>query len=103
MCHCSIKIHSFLKLLVTLFIGIFVGTLAVGLASFTEALKSWKNIVSRTLIHDGLPHGIMRAALFHSGYSAALILLGSALVRPQGIWLPHAATCRVCQINAQQD
>ena len=75
-----LKLPSFFKLLVTLCIGVLVGSLAVGLASITEALKDWKNVLSRTLIHDGRPHGIMRACLFHSGYSSALILLGSALV-----------------------
>ena len=76
-----IKIHSFIKLLITLSIGVLVGCLAVGLASVTEALKEFKNATSRAFIHDGRSYGILRATLFHSGYSAALILVGSALVR----------------------
>ena len=69
-----------MKLLVTVGIGAVLGFLAVALAICTEALKSWKNGVARGIIHDGAPHGILRAAIFHSGYSTSLILIGSCLV-----------------------
>ncbi len=72
--------HSFLKLLVTVGIGAVLGFLAVALALCTEGLKSWKNSIARGIIHDGAPHGILRAAIFHSGYSTGLILIGSCLV-----------------------
>ena len=73
--------HSFLKLIVTIGIGVAIGVVSVGLASVTEALRTWKNVLARSIIHDGQPHGILRAASFHMGYSTALILLGSILVR----------------------
>ena len=85
---CRIKVHSFLKLLVTVGIGCVLGFLAVGLAICTETLKTWKNTTARGIIHDGAPHGIFRATLFHCGYSTVLILVGSCLVslkhRPPG-------------------
>ena len=57
-----------------------MGFLSVALALCTEGLKSWKNSIARSIIHDGAPHGILRAAIFHSGYSTGLILIGSCLV-----------------------
>jgi len=75
-----VKVHSFLKLLVTVGIGAVLGFLAVALALCTEGLKSWKNAIARGIIHDGAPHGILRAAIFHGGYSTTLILIGSCLV-----------------------
>ena len=80
-----IKVHSFLKLLVTIGIGAVLGFLAVALALCTEGLKSWKNSIARSIIHDGAPHGILRAAIFHSGYSTGLILIGSCLVSPDAV------------------
>ncbi len=80
--------HSFLKLLVTVGIGAVLGFLAVALALCTEGLKSWKNSIARGIIHDGAPHGILRAAIFHSGYSTGLILIGSCLVSST-----HMHTC----------
>ena len=72
--------HSFLKLLVTISIGAVLGFLAEGLAVCTEGLKTWKNSIARGLIHDGAPHGILRATFFHCSYSTGLILIGSCLV-----------------------
>ena len=72
--------HSFVKLLVTVGIGIVLGFLAVALALCTEGLKSWKNSIARGIIHDGAPRGILRAAIFHCGYSTGLILIGSCMV-----------------------
>ena len=96
-----IKVHSFLKLLVTVGIGVVLGFLAVALAVCTERLKLWKNTFARGIIHDGHPHGILRAAIFHGGYSTTLILIGSCLVSLlQRTSLPcfagHAASAR-CQ------
>ena len=75
-----VKTHSFVKLIVTISIGVAIGVLSVGLASVTENLRRWKNFTSRCIIHDGHPHGILRAGCFHMGYSTILILLGSSLV-----------------------
>ena len=94
--------HSFLKLLVTVGIGAVLGFLAVALALCTEGLKSWKNSIARGIIHDGAPHGILRAAIFHSGYSTGLILIGSCLVRPTLMRASsHEAqgTSRTCQLS----
>ena len=92
---CRIKVHSFLKLLVTVGIGCVLGFLAVGLAICTETLKTWKNTTARGIIHDGAPHGIFRATLFHCGYSTVLILVGSCLVRLKHSLLPQQL-CFVC-------
>ena len=75
-----VKTHSFVKLIVTISIGVAIGVLSVGLASVTENLRRWKNFTSRSIIHDGHPHGILRAGCFHMGYSTILILLGYSLV-----------------------
>jgi chloride channel 7 len=75
-----VKVHVFIKLIITICIGVSIGVLAVGLASVTEAVRVWKNVVTRSIIHDGQPHGILRAAIFHSGHTAALTLLASCLV-----------------------
>ena len=86
--------NSFLKLLVTVGIGTVLGFLAVGLAICTETLKTWKNTTARGIIHDGAPHGILRAALFHCGYSTVLILIGSCLVGLEHMSTPAAAVLR---------
>lgn len=80
MCLHRVKVHSFLKLIVTLFIGVAIGLLVVGLAAVTDYLRDWKNVTARSIIHDGHPHGIFRAACFHAGYTTAIVLLGSSLV-----------------------
>ncbi|CAK0780533.1 hypothetical protein CVIRNUC_005084 [Coccomyxa viridis] len=94
---CGIKVHSFLKLLVTVGIGCVLGFLAVGLAICTETLKTWKNTTARGIIHDGGPHGIFRAMLFHCGYSTVLILIGSCLAQ---FWAPAAAAAGVSLVMA---
>lgn len=78
---CRIKRHVFIKLIVTISVGVAIGMLCVGLAIVTEALKVWKNATTRSIIHDGYPHGILRATVFHGSYSTALIILGSCIVR----------------------
>lgn len=79
--------------------------MAVGLAICTESFLRWKNILVRHVIHDGHPDGIVRGCLLHIGYSVALTLLGSALVRS----LTHhalagsfrlLASAEVCQPDA---
>lgn len=70
-----------MKLLVTIAIGLTLGVLAVGLAIGTETLINQKNYLLRTIIHDGHPLGVLRAALFHVAYSVCLVVFGASLVR----------------------
>lgn len=65
--------------------GVQVGMLAVGMALCTEALHSWKNVITRRVIHDGHANGIVRGCLLHMSYSIGLVLVGISLVRQLSI------------------
>ena len=71
------------KLLATFFIGIVTGAAGAGLAAAQERLYHTKNNAAREIIHDGLPHGILRAFVFHLAYTETLVLIGASLVRIQ--------------------
>lgn len=75
-----IRPYTLVKLCVTILIGVTVGVLAVGLALGTEKIIGFKNEVARRIIHDGRPLGVLRAALFHIGFSSALVIVGSTMV-----------------------
>ncbi len=80
---CRIRPYTLVKLCVTILIGITVGVLAMGLALGTEKIIIFKNEVARSIIHDGRPLGVFRAALFHIAFSIALVTIGSSMVRPE--------------------
>ncbi len=68
---------------ITVFIGLLVGLLAVGLARLTEGIINYKNTLLRLVIHstDHLGTGVVLATLLHVAYSVILVVIGSGLVR----------------------
>ncbi|KAK9831020.1 hypothetical protein WJX74_000332 [Apatococcus lobatus] len=77
---CGVKAVTVVKLLATFLIGIVTGAAGAGLAAAQERLYHTKNNAAREIIHDGLPHGILRAFVFHLAYTETLVLIGASLV-----------------------
>ena len=81
------------KLLATFFIGLVTGAAGAGLAAAQERLYHTKNNAAREIIHDGLPHGILRAFVFHLAYTETLVLIGASLVRSELSYLQVMFRC----------
>ncbi len=75
-----VKATTVVKLLATFMIGIITGAAGASLAAAQERMYHAKNNAAREIIHDGLPHGILRAFFFHLAYTEALVLIGASLV-----------------------
>lgn len=95
---CRVKAVTVVKLLATFFIGLVTGAAGAGLAAAQEHLYHTKNNAAREIIHDGLPHGILRAFVFHLAYTETLVLIGASLVRAEPPHLHIAQTVFRCCI-----
>ena len=102
-CRHRVKPYTLVKCAATVTIGLLVGLLAVALGRVTEGVITAKNRMMRRIIHQpayALEVGVVLAGLAHIGYSVALVLLGSCMVRARRMrssGLPVAADCALHQ------